>query len=146
MIISNIARLAALRLRGLFRIPSALNLPVKPSPSQWSRSRTCDSAHDYDALTSPADHRLSPELMLSADRGQEPLGPARSIISIRSKAPAGAGDFRDSFNESQGHYGPLSFVHPCFFRSVLYVRLRESTHGLDISGGSRRPFRRFGSG
>ncbi len=63
MIISNIARLAALRLRGLFRISSAMNLAVKSSPSLWSRSSACAWAYDYDAPTNLAGLRLSHELM-----------------------------------------------------------------------------------
>jgi hypothetical protein len=63
MIISNIARLAALRLPGLFRISSAMNLPVKSSPSLWSHSNACAWAYDCDVLTSLAGLRLSPELM-----------------------------------------------------------------------------------
>jgi hypothetical protein len=63
MIISNIARLAAPRLWGLFRISSVMNLPVKSSPSPWPHSSACAWAYDCDAPTSLAALRLSPELM-----------------------------------------------------------------------------------
>ncbi|MEA3176366.1 MAG: hypothetical protein QOF42_3777, partial [Gammaproteobacteria bacterium] len=42
---------------------SAMNLPVKSSPSLWSDSKLCAWAYGCGVLTSLAVHRLSPELI-----------------------------------------------------------------------------------